>query len=69
MGAEMNSTSKRVGCPLCGFLFGKLEAACGGCILAKRCGMTRCPNCYYEFVEESKFLNGVRRLWKTIRKI
>ncbi len=41
-------------CALCGHEFDETQAqaACAGCIIAKRCGLVRCPNCGYETVPE-----------------
>lgn len=43
-------------CPLCGLVFGELNgrAACAGCVVSKKCGLIRCPNCGYEMAPETK---------------
>ena len=53
-------------CPLCGHRFIEEEgrAACGGCPLAKSCGMVRCPNCNYDVPRQSRLLGA----FKTLRR-
>ena len=51
-------------CPLCGKDFNKDEALCAGCPFHDRCELTRCPNCGYEFVGESKIVNFFANLFK-----
>lgn len=56
-------------CPLCGERFDPDGSSCpSGCPLAGRCKVICCPNCGYEFVEESAVVSGLGRLWKTIRR-
>ncbi len=41
-------------CPMCGMVFEESDgrAACSGCIVKKKCGFVRCPNCMYEIVPD-----------------
>jgi Fe2+ transport system protein FeoA len=55
-------------CPLCGFRFEfdpeRKEGGCSGCPLNHGCGLVLCPNCHYEYSEESQVLNWLSRLFK-----
>jgi ferrous iron transport protein A len=55
-------------CPLCGYQFEfdpeRTTGGCSSCPLGKGCGLVLCPNCRYEFPEESQVLNWLSRLWK-----
>jgi Fe2+ transport system protein FeoA len=54
-----------VHCALCGFEFEKLGASCAAsCMLARYCGLVRCPNCGYEFPEPTQAPNWLQRLLK-----
>ncbi|MFH1774733.1 MAG: hypothetical protein ABH874_07240 [Methanobacteriota archaeon] len=45
-------------CPLCGFEFSREEMKCRGCpVSTGTCNTLCCPNCNYQFVEESKIVN------------
>jgi hypothetical protein len=57
-----------VKCPLCGKEFDKNEALCTNCPFHDRCELTRCPNCGYEFVSESKIVNFFKGLFKSRRR-
>ncbi len=53
-------------CPLCGLEFREQEAqkACGRCMLAKSCGLVKCPNCGYESPIESKIIKKIKQWGK-----
>jgi hypothetical protein len=56
-------------CPLCGGGIPADTDSCpSGCPMAKKCNLICCPNCGYEFVEESAVVSGLSRLWKRIRR-
>ena len=56
-------------CPLCGGPVSTDGDSCpSGCPMAKKCKMICCPNCGYEFVEDSAIVSGLGRLWKRIRR-
>ncbi|OGC07209.1 hypothetical protein A3H38_03270 [candidate division WOR-1 bacterium RIFCSPLOWO2_02_FULL_46_20] len=55
-------------CPLCGKEFNKSEALCSSCPFHDGCDLTRCPNCGYEFVSESKVVNFFKKLLVKRRK-
>ncbi|KAF0133592.1 MAG: hypothetical protein FD145_1208 [Candidatus Saganbacteria bacterium] len=55
-------------CALCGKEFKKEEAACSNCPFHGQCELIRCPNCGYEFVNESRIVNFFLRLFKKRRK-
>lgn len=48
-------------CPLCQHPFEGREA-CRNCGLVKNCPLLRCPNCGYEFVEQSKTFSFFSKL-------
>ncbi len=51
-------------CSLCGKVFKKNQAACSACPMHKGCNMIRCPNCGFEFVEESQIVNFFKNIFK-----
>ncbi|MBW3625227.1 MAG: ferrous iron transport protein A [Armatimonadetes bacterium] len=55
-------------CPLCGFQFefdpARNTGGCSSCPLGKGCGLVLCPNCRYEFPEESQIVSWFSRLFK-----
>jgi Fe2+ transport system protein FeoA len=55
-------------CPLCGFGFefdpARDSGGCSSCPLGKGCGLVLCPNCRYEFPEESQVVSWFSRLFK-----
>ncbi len=52
-------------CPLCGFEFQKADALCHhGCPLGAMCNLARCPQCEYEFPQQTPALSWLRRLFK-----
>ncbi len=58
----MEQTQK---CPLCGYAFthSDLEHACKRCPMGG-CGLICCPHCNYQFVNDSKIVNGIRKVLK-----
>lgn len=54
-------------CPLCQFRFDE-SSACHECGFSKGCALVRCPNCGYEFVEKSKTVSFVNRIFERLRK-
>jgi hypothetical protein len=52
-------------CPLCGFNFDKGESVpCKSCpIGAATCNLLCCPNCGYQWPEESKVVSALRKLF------
>lgn len=57
-------------CGFCGYEFDPAlaEAACGGCPVAGRCHLVRCPRCSYEMPPEAKlvsWLRGLRKWWQS----
>src|SRR5262245_3977790 len=51
-------------CPLCGFEFQKSDALCHhGCPLGAMCKLVRCPQCEYEFPEQTPALSWLRRVF------
>lgn len=58
-------TTIRVICPLCGFEFQKRDAPCEtACPMGKICQLIRCPSCHYEFPDETKKMNWLKRLFR-----
>ena len=59
-------------CPLCGFAFefdpARNTGGCSACPLGKGCGLVLCPNCRYEFPEESQVVSWFSRLFKKAKK-
>ena len=56
-------------CPLCGDRVSADRDSCpSGCPLATRCNVICCPNCGYEFVEDSAVISGLARFWNRIRR-
>lgn len=49
-------------CPLCGHHFAGDAGCPSGCPMAKGCGMVKCPNCRYEWVERSRTVDAVKGL-------
>ncbi len=57
-------------CPLCG---GRIKDSsenehCPTCPVAKHCKILCCPNCGYEFVEDSALVSGVAGLIRRLRR-
>ncbi|HUK81536.1 MAG TPA: FeoA family protein [Verrucomicrobiae bacterium] len=51
-------------CPLCGFEFEKRDTPCAqGCPLGRFCSLVCCPNCRYEFPEQSQSIGWLHRLF------
>jgi len=51
-------------CPLCGKTFQKESNGCSaGCAFGKSCGFICCPRCHYQFVEDSKTINWVKKIF------
>ncbi|MFQ6105597.1 MAG: hypothetical protein ACE5NL_00815 [Candidatus Hydrothermarchaeaceae archaeon] len=48
-------------CQLCGYEFRKNEKKCRTCPMGE-CSMVCCPNCGYQFPEESKVINFIRNI-------
>jgi hypothetical protein len=57
-------------CPLCGFNFGREEQswACQRCPLASGCRLIRCPQCGYEWAEESSLVNWFKERWHAFKR-
>lgn len=52
-------------CPFCGFEFDRGDTLCShGCPFGAGCGLSRCPNCEYEFPEQPRGVSWLRRLWR-----
>jgi hypothetical protein len=69
MAADPKTCGKVRTCPLCGQRFDPEGSSCpSGCPLAGKCKVICCPNCGYEFVEDSAVVSGLGRLWKIIRR-
>ena len=49
-------------CPLCSYSFKVGEAKCGACPMSKGCKIICCPHCGYQWVEESKAVNLIKKL-------
>ena len=50
-------------CSLCGFEFNEetAQSACCGCPLTKgNCGLTKCPNCGFEMVQEPEWIKKLK---------
>ncbi len=56
-------------CPLCGYEFTKsgMEHECKHCPMGG-CDLICCPNCNYQFVEDSKIVRGIREGMRKILK-
>ncbi len=53
-------------CPLCSHEFS--GASChSSCPMSRGCSMVMCPNCRYEFVEDSVVVDFVRSLIRRVR--
>lgn len=51
-------------CPLCSNQFGGNGESChGSCPMSAGCNMIQCPSCKYEFVEDSRLVSLVRRVF------
>ncbi|QQR80805.1 MAG: hypothetical protein IPJ69_01170 [Deltaproteobacteria bacterium] len=48
-------------CPLCQHQVDD-RAACHGCGLTTHCTMIKCPNCQYEFVQESRVVSFFKKI-------
>lgn len=50
-------------CSLCGMEYDEEKASksCAGCIMAKKCGLVKCPNCGFETPPEPEWLKRRRR--------
>ena len=49
-------------CPLCGFEFEKRDTPCTkGCPLGRFCNLICCPNCRYEFSDQSRTVRWLHR--------
>lgn len=55
-------------CPLCQHGFSD-RAACHACGLINNCKLLRCPQCGYEFVEESKILSWLLRVFRRPKRL
>ena len=59
-------------CPLCVCQFefdpARNTGGCSSCPLGKGCGLVLCPNCRYEFPEESQVVSWFSRLFKRAKK-
>ena len=56
-------------CPLCGNIFQNDLSKCPkGCLWGKTCKLICCPRCHYQFVEESKTVNLLKRIFKGKRR-
>ncbi|MBI5253839.1 MAG: hypothetical protein HY930_05520 [Euryarchaeota archaeon] len=56
-------------CPLCGYEFRREEMKCKKCPLVMgECKIICCPNCNYQFVEESTILNFLQRIFRRERR-
>ncbi|MFC1553535.1 hypothetical protein ACFL7D_02770 [candidate division KSB1 bacterium] len=54
-----------VKCPLCQHEFDpEIENCHTGCYLSPNCSALKCPECGYEFVEQSSIVNFFRKLFK-----
>jgi len=60
----MKTTATRyLHCPLCGYEFEKRDTPCErGCPLGRFCNLTCCPNCRYEFPDETRAFAWLRRV-------
>lgn len=55
-------------CPLCGNIFQKETHGCAkGCPFRKTCDLVCCPRCHYQFVEESKTVQLLKRIFGKAR--
>lgn len=54
---------EKTSCPLCGYGFTPSKACSSGCPMGEGCGMVKCPNCRYEFVEKSQVAEGLKKLF------
>ena len=56
-------------CPLCGYEFDEKNSECHKeCPLNKECSMVCCPSCHYQFVNESKTVNFIKKLFQKVEK-
>ncbi len=56
-------------CLLCGHEFLKEEMKCNlNCPMNKKCNVNCCPNCGYQFVEDSVTIEVFKKLFKRRRK-
>lgn len=55
-------SAERRQCPLCGWGFTPSHACESSCPMGEGCGMIKCPNCSYEFVERSRVADAVKAL-------
>lgn len=61
----MSEISRRYTCPLCSNRFGGDGSSChSSCPMSPGCRMIRCPECKYEFVEDSAIVGLVRRIFR-----
>jgi hypothetical protein len=60
---DAHATAEQLHCPLCGYGFRPSHDCAAGCPMGQGCGMIKCPNCKYEFVERSKVADGLRALF------
>jgi len=52
-------------CPFCGFEFDKNDTLCRhGCPLGATCGLSRCPNCQYEFTKSPPTVTWLQGLFR-----
>ena len=57
---DVSDDGKTVKCTLCGAEFEPGGNTCGGCALRKDCKLICCPNCGFEFPEESKLVTWLK---------
>lgn len=68
MDTTLNRTDQNlIDCPLCGLKFRRAGSLCQGCGINKSCKTLRCPQCLYEFVEDSKIWNALVRFWGKLK--
>ncbi|HDL18047.1 MAG TPA: hypothetical protein ENH29_03240 [Bacteroidetes bacterium] len=59
----MIDSQTKTSCPLCGFQFEESEnSTCAACPLgAKTCNLLCCPNCGYQWTDESKIIAKLKQ--------
>jgi len=51
-------------CPVCGYQFTEFKHVCDGCLFHNGCKLVCCPNCHYQFPEESKTVTFLTKIFK-----
>jgi len=55
-------------CPLCGYKIKEYAVVCQSCMIHNNCKLICCPNCHYQFPQESRLINWLQSLSKRKHK-